>query len=622
MAELNIDSLSRLTVPELQQELKKRGLKKIGVKTKLIQRLSEYLIKYGTEIVMVTPQNQPNCSSENPETLEESGIENSFSEELDSSHAIEELANSIHRSQDFQDNGTRKVNIDSEVNDEAINNETNERLVELDNQEDNGWNQENIDCDKESSITNVLHMSEEHSNDPTNNTEEIDEEIDNKEARNTDPSQEFQYEEDSIEVDPKLFIEENNDSSKVGDNEFQNQKTEEITNEALVDEGEIVSEDDEENVKKLKQKTVKPVPLKKRVSLQGSVESVEEKAAKRKRRWGSTSKNISDQNSESIKKLITEDKTTVLVSDDQPELDYQEEDDRDTGASNANRRKVKVESGKIISLGKRTNPEVLVVEDAGESAPKSVDIIFAKPTYVDEDSEMQGKRDRSPSPARNPVSCYIHITGLVRPFTVNQLKVLIGRTGTISENGFWINQVKSHCYVQLSSEEQAAATRNALHGLKWPSGTPKVLKVDFALNTQIWEDTQGLMGGKPKIVIEIEDKNENKNEEKIEDKKVKKQKEVEKKDRTKETKRKDSANRKDKKREESPAKLLDDLFRKTKATPCIYWLPLTDEQILNREKKIPIEHNENPNITKTSTNKENKTSRRSRSLNRPVRGRR
>ena len=26
-------------------------------------------------------------------------------------------------------------------------------------------------------------------------------------------------------------------------------------------------------------------------------------------------------------------------------------------------------------------------------------------------------------------------------------------------------------------------------------------------------------------------------------------------------------------------KLLDELFRKTKATPCIYWLPLTDDQV-------------------------------------------
>lgn len=34
--------------------------------------------------------------------------------------------------------------------------------------------------------------------------------------------------------------------------------------------------------------------------------------------------------------------------------------------------------------------------------------------------------------------------------------------------------------------------------------------------------------------------------------------------------------------EDPPAKLLDDLFRKTKAAPCIYWLPLTDEQVRHK----------------------------------------
>lgn len=31
--------------------------------------------------------------------------------------------------------------------------------------------------------------------------------------------------------------------------------------------------------------------------------------------------------------------------------------------------------------------------------------------------------------------------------------------------------------------------------------------------------------------------------------------------------------------DEPPAKLLDDLFLKTKAAPCIYWLPLSEEQV-------------------------------------------
>lgn len=39
------------------------------------------------------------------------------------------------------------------------------------------------------------------------------------------------------------------------------------------------------------------------------------------------------------------------------------------------------------------------------------------------------------------------------------------------------------------------------------------------------------------------------------------------------------------KQEDTPAKLLDDLFRKTKATPCIYWLPLTDDQIAHKEEQ-------------------------------------
>lgn len=34
-----------------------------------------------------------------------------------------------------------------------------------------------------------------------------------------------------------------------------------------------------------------------------------------------------------------------------------------------------------------------------------------------------------------------------------------------------------------------------------------------------------------------------------------------------------------KKENDPPLRLLDDLFRKTKTTPCIYWLPLTSEQV-------------------------------------------
>lgn len=55
--------------------------------------------------------------------------------------------------------------------------------------------------------------------------------------------------------------------------------------------------------------------------------------------------------------------------------------------------------------------------------------------------------ERSPSPARNPQSEVLHVKNLVRPFTLNQLKDLLGKHGTLVEGGFWIDKIKSHCYV-------------------------------------------------------------------------------------------------------------------------------------------------------------------------------
>lgn len=38
----------------------------------------------------------------------------------------------------------------------------------------------------------------------------------------------------------------------------------------------------------------------------------------------------------------------------------------------------------------------------------------------------------------------------MRPFTLGQLKELLNRTGTVVEEGFWIDKIKSHCYVTVS----------------------------------------------------------------------------------------------------------------------------------------------------------------------------
>lgn len=53
------------------------------------------------------------------------------------------------------------------------------------------------------------------------------------------------------------------------------------------------------------------------------------------------------------------------------------------------------------------------------------------------------------SPAQQPRTCVLNVCNLVRPFTINQLKELLARTGHLIDGKFWIDKVKSSCLVQV-----------------------------------------------------------------------------------------------------------------------------------------------------------------------------
>ncbi|KAL6104701.1 acin1 [Pungitius sinensis] len=230
---------------------------------------------------------------------------------------------------------------------------------------------------------------------------------------------------------------------------------------------------------------------------------------------------------------------------------------------------------------------------------------------------------RKPSPPRGKVSNIVHISNLVRPFTLGQLKELLSRTGTLVEEGFWIDKIKSHCFVTYCSPEEAMATRASLHGVKWPQSNPKVLRVDFCQKDELdfhkgladrpaAEDqgpgaTRGRPPGLPSLFPdrdqwaererEMERREKGRAEREWDRDKVREfgkpgeekeggpprshSRERRRKERGKSKEKK--TEKKEKPAEDPPAKLLDDLFRKTKATPCIYWLPLTDEEFVQRE---------------------------------------
>lgn len=68
-------------------------------------------------------------------------------------------------------------------------------------------------------------------------------------------------------------------------------------------------------------------------------------------------------------------------------------------------------------------------------------------------SDDTAKVQRPPSPPKFSSSNILFITNLVRPFTVLQLKGLLARTGKILDDGFWIDKIKSKCYVKYETEE-------------------------------------------------------------------------------------------------------------------------------------------------------------------------
>lgn len=292
------------------------------------------------------------------------------------------------------------------------------------------------------------------------------------------------------------------------------------------------------------------------------------------------------------------------------------------------------------------------IEKVKQKAEPTIVRRLSKPTTPLVETEEPMAARRSPSPSRNPVNKIIHIRNLVRPFTLNQLKDLLQRTGTLIDEYFWIDKIKSHCFCGYEEEDMAVKTRKALHGTKWPSSNPKVLRVEYASQEELefYRDQDE----KPKITREIKQDVKTKKEKEKEAKDLEREKEIERRRAAREQRRKEEAKppvrewdrdkirqsaeretrrskspdrsrsysggspskdrkRKDPSRErerrdrerdrdsrtdkrererkgdkkvedEPPAKLLDDLFKKTKTTPCIYWLPLTESQALQRIK--------------------------------------
>ncbi|OON13558.1 SAP domain protein [Opisthorchis viverrini] len=205
-------------------------------------------------------------------------------------------------------------------------------------------------------------------------------------------------------------------------------------------------------------------------------------------------------------------------------------------------------------------------------------------------------------PAKHKPTNIVYIRSLVRPFTVDQLRQMISdRFGPVDE--IWLDRIKSSSLVRMNTLEAATKCREGLDGSRWPSMNPRVLRCDFGNEALFdWMKANGASGDlAPPRHLVLGQPDGASGECPPIDEKVNKG--APRSDRT--SKRgsgtqdlrtrldsdaavKDASPRQKspvhkqpsepKKKQEEPAKLLDDLFRKTESTPCIYWLPLTDDE--------------------------------------------
>lgn len=416
----------------------------------------------------------------------------------------------------------------------------------------------------------------------------------------------------------------------------------------------------------------------------GAGESETGSAAGRKRRWGSSTavtvkKPSISITTDSLKSLIPDIKVNqeavVDLHPEEPQTSGDEENS-DTGQSDPDKGlKIRRTVTQVVPTESQENGQTNVEEDmekteeekpkpsrerkkssVSEEAPEtqiSVNLDGEPKKVTPSDSLVRRsisqqksgvsitiddpvRTTRQPSPPRGKVSNIIHVINLVRPFTLFQLKELLNRTGSVVEEGFWIDKIKSHCYVTYATTEEAVATRTALHGVKWPTSNPKVLSVDFCEQDEL-DYHKGIRKPEkeqdhvapvappqprlpPLMPVRDRDKDQDRDRERDRDRGVRdllaeRQREMERRERARgerewdrdkvrefarpgeegrrsrsrerERRRRERARSKEKKAEkkekdEPPAKLLDDLFLKTKAAPCIYWLPLTEEQANQR----------------------------------------
>ncbi|KAI3978480.1 hypothetical protein MKX01_015655 [Papaver californicum] len=92
-------------------------------------------------------------------------------------------------------------------------------------------------------------------------------------------------------------------------------------------------------------------------------------------------------------------------------------------------------------------------------------------------------KERVVPPSSKPPTDSLRIDRFLRPFTLKAVQELLAKTGSVSS--FWMDPIKTHCYVKYSSVEEAKDTRNAVYNLQWPTNGGRLLVAEFVDSQEV-----------------------------------------------------------------------------------------------------------------------------------------
>ncbi|KAL3524749.1 hypothetical protein ACH5RR_013121 [Cinchona calisaya] len=257
----------------------------------------------------------------------------------------------------------------------------------------------------------------------------------------------------------------------------------------------------------------------------------------------------------------------------------------------------------IAKRQRRWNSECLKVPesqsgDVVSTTPKDVLRPALKRNFSRSDSTVgeEVPKERVVPLSPKPPTNSLRIDHFLRPFTLKAVQELLGKTGTITN--FWMDQIKTHCYVSYSSIKEAVETLHAVYNLQWPTNGGRLLVAEFVdpleVKVRVEAPPQSpatpvsLGAGIPPVCQNVQPKPSPRPQ-------------LQKQQLPQPAippplpllnpppAREHPASVKERltlpppptrpEKTDPPIVTLDDLFRKTKAAPRIYYLPLSDEQV-------------------------------------------